>query len=172
MPTFVHIADERDAKAIRRSGLTLPKARWRDLENDCRKWGIFALPVVENFMVSHQWVRELKRRGHRSAVGIYFRVADSELVWAGLFNQAKVKVTAAEAAAKLRNDRLLGYEVIVPRSISAAEIAAIRALPSVGWRFFPQAKGNPPRCLCKFCTRGDIRSRKMRERLDPDGNYA
>jgi hypothetical protein len=172
MPIFVHIADERDAQAIRCNGLTLPKSRWRNFENDHQKWGVFALPVIENFTLSHQWVRELKRRGHRSAVGIYFHVADTELVWVGLYNQAKIQVTAAEATAKLRNEQLLGYEVIIPRSISSAEVSAIRVLPSVGWRFFPGAKGSPPRCLCKFCNGGDINSRRMRARLDPDGNYA
>lgn len=72
MAIFVHIADERDAQAIRRNGLALPKARLRAFENERRKWGVFALPVIDDFMLSHQWVRELKRRGHRSAVGVYF----------------------------------------------------------------------------------------------------
>jgi hypothetical protein len=172
MATFVHIADERDALAIRRNGLTLPKARWRSSENDRYKWGVFALPVIADFMLSHQWVRELKRRGHRSAVGVYFRIADNELVWAGLYNKEKTQMTATEAAARLRNERLLGFEVIIPKSILASNISAIRPIPHVGWRFFPEAKGNPPRCLCKYCNRGEIRNKRMRERLDPKGEYA
>jgi hypothetical protein len=172
MTTFVHIADERDTPAIRRNGLALPKTRYRDAENERYKWGVFALPVVEDFMLSHQWIRELKRRGHRTASGIYFRVADAELVWAGLYNQNKVQVTAAEAAARLRTEKLLGYEVIIPRAIVASEIVAIRTLPHVGWRFFPAAKGSPPRCLCRFCQRGDMKSRRLRQRLDPNGEYA
>lgn len=172
MTIFVHIADERDAKAIRRNGLALPKNRLREFESKRHKWGVFALPVVEDFMISHQWVRELKRRGHQLAVGIYFRLPDDEPVWAGLFNQDKEPMTAAEAASRLRTQRLLGYEVIVPRSIAASEISAVRPLPHVGWRFFPESKGNPPRCLCRYCNRGDIKSRRMRGRLDPDGQYA
>jgi len=172
MPTFVHIADERDALSIRKNGLALPKLRWLEYENERYKWGIFALPVIEDFMLSHQWVRELKRRGHKLAVGVYFRVADNEPVWAGIYNQAKVQLTAAEATAKLRNERLLGYEVIIPRTINASEITAIRVVPHVGWRFQPEAKGSPPRCLCRYCVRGDIKSRRMRDRLDPKGEYA
>jgi hypothetical protein len=172
MTTFVHIADERDALAIRRNGLALPKARLRAIENERYKWGVFALPVVEDFMLSHQWIRELKRRGHRSAVGVYFRVEDDELVWAGIYNKEKTKITAVEAAARLRNEKILGFEVIIPRSILASEISAIRSLPHVGWRFFPQAKGSRPFCLCKYCNRGDIKNRRMRERLDPTGEYA
>jgi len=172
MPTFVHIADERDAQSMRRGGLALPKNRWREFENGQQKWGVFAMPVIEDFVVSHQWVRELKRRGHRVAVGVYFRVPDDEPVWAGLYNKEKTLVTAAEATAHLRNERLLGYEVVIPRGIAASEITSIRALPNVGWRFLPDAKGSPPRCLCKYCVRGDIKSRRMRDRLDPNGNYA
>lgn len=172
MPTFVHIADERDAQAIRRSGLTLPKQRWRADENACFKRGVFALPLIEDFMLSHQWVRELKRRGHRAAVGIYFWVPDDEPVWAGRYHESKVLIPARDAAARLRDERVWGYEVIIPRSIRAADIRTMRAVPAVGWRFFPEAKGSPPRCLCRFCCRGNIKSRAMRARLDPDGDYA
>lgn len=171
MPTFVHISDERDAKSIRRNGLALPKRRWREFENEVSKWGVFAMPVVEDFMLSHQWARELKRRGHRSAVGVYFRVADDEEVWAGIYNQKKTLVTAAVAASTLRSERLLGYEVVIPRGVAHAEIVSIRPVPAVGWRFFPGAKGNAPRCLCRYCVRGDMFSRRMRDRLDPDGTY-
>jgi hypothetical protein len=172
MATFVHIADSRDAPAIRRRGLTLPKRKLRERETNGFKWGVFALPLVEDFMLSHQWVRELKRRGHRSAVGVYFRIPDSERVWAGLYNGAKAEISAARAAQTLRTERTLGYEVVIPRGIVASEIFAVRPVPSVGWRFFPQAKGAPPRCLCKYCNRGEINSRRMRDRLDPEGAYA
>jgi hypothetical protein len=172
MATFVHIADERDSLAIRRNGLTLPKVHWKAAESERHKGGVFALPVVEDFMLSHQWVRELKRRGHRSAVGIYFRIADNEVVWAGLYNKDKVQMTAAQATALLRQERLLGFEVVIPRSILAAEITAVRSVPHVGWRFSPQAKGSRPFCLCKYCNRGEIKNRKMRKRLDPTGENA
>ena len=41
-----------------------------------------------------------------------------------------------------------------------------RVLPQVvGWRYFPAAKGKPPFCTCKFCTRGEYGARRLRERL-------
>jgi hypothetical protein len=172
MSTFVHIADERDAQAIRKSGLVLPKGRFRLHESETRKFGVFAMPVVQDFMLSHQWVRELARRGRRSSIGVYFRIPDEQLVWAGLYNGAKRSCTAASSAAELREKRILGYEVIIPRSILAAEITTIRSVPAVGWRFSPQAKGKRPFCPCKFCTRGEIKARRLRERLDPNGDYA
>jgi hypothetical protein len=170
--TFVHIADERDTSAIRRSGLSLPKARLQLEETETRKFGVFALPVVQDFVLSHQWARELARSGHRSAVGVYFRVPDKQLVWAGLYNGLKHLCTAASAAAQLHERRILGYEVIVPRSIKASEITAVRVVPAVGWRYYPPAKGKRPFCPCKFCTRGDSKSRRLRERLDPNREYA
>lgn len=168
MPLFVHIADERHTQAIRRNGLKLSDSR---SGGETYKSGVFALPIVDDFMLSHQWVRELGRRGHRTPIGVYFRVGDAELVWAGLFNGTKAKITASEAANILREDLVLGYEVFIPRSILASEISKIRTVPHVGWRFFPQAKGRPPFCLCKFCNRGEIKNRKMRERLDPNGDF-
>src|ERR1051326_4315373 len=112
MPRFVHIADERDSAAIRRAGLKLPRSAARPSSGDLPPRGVFALPVTPNFLVSHQWVRELKRRGFRVAVGVYFRVPADELVWAGKYNEAKVRMSAAKAAAQLWREETLGFEVI------------------------------------------------------------
>jgi len=56
MPVFVHIADARDGAAIRRSGLRIARERlkWASVS---RPWGVFALPVVADFTVTHQWLR-------------------------------------------------------------------------------------------------------------------
>lgn len=166
MPSFVHIADERDGAAILHSGLKLPRMRLRSLRSD-HPVGVFALPVVPNFLLSHQWVRELKRRGHRTAVGVYFRVPAPEAVWAGLYNQPKQQMTAGEAASVLRGMQGFGFEVIIPRSISARDITSVRALPQkLGWRFFPDAHRRGIFCGCEYCMRGEIRSRKIRERYE------
>lgn len=164
MPLLTHITSAHHAPAIRRSGLTLPRCRYP--ETDTYKHGIFALPVIDNFLLSHQWLRELKRRGFRVAVGVYFRVPDQEQVWAGRYNQPKTLLTAAEAAAWLRRDQLLGFEVIIPRAIAAADITAIRALPqTLGWRYYPGAHGVPV-CGCPYCQRGNYNSRRLRERYE------
>lgn len=141
----------------------MPSRRWRGAN-----YGVFAMPVIDDFMITHQWARELARGGHRSAVGIYFRIPDDEPVLAGRFKTAKRQMTATEAAAHLRAERILGYEVIIPRSINANEVRAIRPVPAVGWRFFPEAKGAPPKCACDYCVGGNIKSRRLRERLRQD----
>jgi len=164
MPVFVHIADARDSAAIRRAGLRISRKRLQ-WAGEGRPVGIFALPVVADFTVTHQWLRELKRRGHRTAIGIYFRLPDDEPVWAGQYNKAKAPLTAAEAANTLRQSGMLGYEVIIPRAIGPREITAIRALPqTIGWRFFPGSHDRAP-CGCDYCQRGEIKARRIRERL-------
>lgn len=157
MATFVHIADEKHAKSIARTGLKLAKK-----QPDTQ--GVFAMPVIENFLITHQWLRELKRTGFKTAVGVYFKLPDNEPVWIGRYNQEKTLTTAAHAVAVLRNTQALGFETLIPRSIKPSEIKIIRALPqTLGWRYFPEAKGKPPFCGCDYCQRGQIKSRRIKE---------
>lgn len=158
MTSFVHIADERDVAAIRRTGLKLPRHR-----KGSARHGIFAMPVIADFQLTHQWVRELKRRGFGTAVGVYFRVADDAPVLAGRYNEAKQAMTAAEAASLLRSSRLQGFETILPDAIPARAIHAIRQLPQIiGWRYFPGAHERGVFCGCDYCQRGEFNSRKIR----------
>ena len=159
MTTFVHIADERDAAAIRRSGLKLPRGRAATPGA-----GVFAMPVVADFQLTHQWVRELKRRGFNTAVGIYFRVPDETPVLAGHYNEDKRAMTAAEAAARLQQTRMLGFETLLPRSIPARAIHAVHRLPqTVGWRYFPGAHERGIFCGCAYCQRGEYGARSIRD---------
>jgi hypothetical protein len=162
MPTFVHLTPESRVTLIRRNGI----GRLRKGLGS-RPGGLFAVPVTGDFFATHQWLRELRRRGQGPMVGVYFRIPDDETVWVGRYNQDHRRLTAAQAAAEFMGpgDRQ-GWEVIIPRRIAAKEIRRIRPLPQVvGWRFFPGAKGRPPFCACKFCTRGEYGSRRLRERL-------
>lgn len=158
MAMFVHLAPESQTRSIRRDGIV----RTRMIRDGQR--GIFAMPVTENFIVSHQWLRELKRRGCRTLSGVYFRIPDDEPVWIGRFDEEHRLVTAAEAVATLRNPaELLGMEVIIPRQVAAREICRIRHLPQVvGWRYRPGIRGW--NCMCVSCNPpGTINSRRKRE---------
>lgn len=86
MPVFVHLASERNLALIRRRGIAAGRAG-----------GVFAMPVTRNFQVSHQWLRELKRHGGGTIVGVYFRLPDDEPVEVGHFGGAHVRTTAADA---------------------------------------------------------------------------
>jgi hypothetical protein len=166
MAMFVHLAVASRVAHIRRAGIS----RVRKAHGDS-PGGVFAVPVTRNFYVSHQWLRELKRRNAGPLAGIYFRIPDGEDVWVGHYNQHHRRMTAAQAVAEFGNaDDRQGWEVIVPRRIAPSEIHRVRNLPQiVGWRFSPNAKGKPPFCTCRYCTRGEYGARKLRERLgSPD----
>jgi hypothetical protein len=165
MAMFVHLTTESRVPRIRRNGI----ARLRKGVGTTE--GVFAVPVTRNFYASHQWLRELKRRNQGPIAAVYFRVPDEQLVWVGHYGQAHRLVTAAEAVAQFtKAEDPLGWEVAVPRRIEATEIHKTRRLPQViGWRFSPKAKGKPPFCTCKFCSRGDYGIARLRKRLgSPD----
>lgn len=167
MPMFVHLTAESLAARIRGNGISRLRR-----SNTSHPGGVFAVPLTRNFYISHQWLRELKRRGEGPIVGIYFRIPDLESVWIGHYGGLHQEVTAAVAAATFSESQdRQGWEVIIPRRIAAKEIHRVRSLPQVvGWRFSPDAKGKPPFCTCKFCTRGEYGAGRLRTRLgSPDG---
>ena len=116
MVSFIHIADKNDEQAILRNGIRAVKRR-----TGVR--GVYATPVVPNFATTHQWARELKRRGIRTLVCVQFRVADEDHVLVGKYNGEKLEMTAAEAlGVVLNHSDPMGLEVVIPRKIMAREI--------------------------------------------------
>jgi hypothetical protein len=162
MVMFVHLAPESRVAVIRRNGIRRLRRPRGDFPG-----GIFAVPVTRNFFVSHQWLRELKRRNVGTIVGVYFRIPDEERVWVGHYGKMHCWMSAAEATSVFAAaDDAQGWEVVIPRRIEAADLHRVRRLPQVvGWRFSPTAKGKPPFCTCMFCTRGEYGARRLRKRL-------
>ena len=160
MAMFVHFAPESAVANIRRRGIARSRRESPNLPR-----GTFAVPVTRNFYLSHQWLRELKRRSGRTISAVYFRVPDDELVWVGHYNHAHQSMTAAEAVAVfMAAENREGWEVIVPRRVEAKEIHRTKVLPQIlGWRFSPGAKGRPP-CPCPYCSRGEFGARRLRAR--------
>jgi hypothetical protein len=158
MPTLVHIADEKSAARIKRSGIALSR----------RRGVIYFMPVVQDHFISHQWLRELKRRGTRVLVGIYFRLPPEETVWAGRYNEPHRQVPLGEAIGMLLSlPDPLGFEMLIERKIEPGEIVKVRHLPQkIGWRYKPRVHGNRP-CGCSACQRGLYGARKIREAYDP-----
>src|SRR5262245_55172705 len=111
---LVHLGDARSTSSYRRSGIRVSPGRGRIPS------GVFAMPVLLNYFASHQWLRELKRRGVRTFIGVYFRVSDDEPVLVGHYRNAHSEMAAAEAARLIMEaDDPRGYEVIVPRRIES-----------------------------------------------------
>jgi hypothetical protein len=162
MALFVHLAAEKESEAIRRAGIK-PRRLKRPLADGFDRI-VFAMPVTDDYYVSHQWLRELKRNGQRTLVGIYFRIPDDHPVMVGHYNQNHQVLPAAEAVGVVFNaEEPEGFEVIIPRKIEPGEIQNINSVPQVlGWRYYPDAKGKKP-CGCPYCTKGDINSKRIRE---------
>ncbi len=166
MSGFVHLAPERLARKMRYGGIKTARVFLRNA--DVRR-GVYAFPVLPNYTLSHQWLRELKRGGARTIVGVYFRLPDDEPVVLGHYGRGHIWVTASVAAGFLRrmtgrDKDMRGYEIIIPRKIQPKEIRKVRALPQkLGWRYWPEAHGHRP-CGCPVCwERGSIRSRRIRD---------
>jgi hypothetical protein len=157
MPTLVHITDEKNSARIERSGIAPGK-----------RGVIYFMPVVQDHFISHQWLRELKRRGARVLVGVYFRLPSEETVWIGRYNEPHRQVPLGEAIGILLSlPDPLGFEMFIERKIEAGEIAKLRHLPQkIGWRYKPRVHGNKP-CGCSVCQRGAYGGRKIREGYDP-----
>ncbi len=161
---FVHLAPESAAKAIRRAGIK-PSATPEGLPPS-----MYAMAVTDNFFASHQWLRELKASGVRTIVGVYFRIPDDEQVWLGHYGEVHRQMTANQAIGEVMHaESAEGFEVLVPRKVTAKEIHKIRHLPQVvGWRHYPGAHGRRP-CGCSFCQRdGRPGSRTLRQRYETD----
>ena len=157
MAQFIHLASEEDRRSILRTGIKVARTK-RPLV------GVFAHPQVENFVVSHQWMRELRRFRRHRIVGVRFRIPDGERVWIGKFNAEHVQVAAAEAVGIARQHAdPLGLQVVIPRPIRPKEIESVYVpLKVSGWRYYPTAKGRQP-CGCSYCQRGEPFSRKLRQ---------
>jgi len=158
MPTLVHLADERDSSSIKMNGIKIGKHRQ----------GIFCMPVLQNFYLSHQWLRELKRRGANTFVGVYFKIDSKTKVYAGRYNHNHKYIELGEAIKEIQTiDDPLGYEIIIDRKIGAKEIGKIKRLPqNIGWRYKPRANGTKP-CSCDYCIKGTIKGNRVRQKYNP-----
>lgn len=161
MPTLVHLADERQAASIRKNGLKAGKSTQ----------GIYCMPVMQNFYISHQWLRELKRFGGNTFVGVYFKIDSSQKVYAGRFNKPHKYMELGEAIKEIQSIAdPLGYELIIDRKITAKEIQKIQHLPqTIGWRYSPGSNGQYP-CGCDYCQRGKTKAKSVRRKYSNEQN--
>jgi hypothetical protein len=159
MPTLVHLADEKNSKKIIQNGLKTGRYGT----------GVYCMPVLPNFYVSHQWLRELKRSGARSYVGVYFKAPSSEMVYAGKYGQKHRHITLGEAINEIMSlEDPLGYELIIDRKIEPGEITNVKHLPqTLGWRYFPGSHNKKP-CNCEYCLRGNIKGKRTYNRLNKE----
>jgi hypothetical protein len=124
MADFVHITSVRAARRIERTGIAARSHRVAEGR------GVYCMPVLASFTLTHQWVRELRRWHGGVLVAVHLRLPDDEPVTVGRFGQPPREVTAAEAVAVVRElTDPRGYELFVPRAVAAAEVRRIRNVP-------------------------------------------
>lgn len=164
MPQFIHLADDRDIALIRKNGI-----RARRVHGGSGKW-VFAMPVLQNYYRSHQWLRELKRCGVRTISAVQFEIADDLGVKVGRYNEPHLEVTAAEAVRIfMEHSTGAGLEVLIPFSIRPRSITRIYTPDQiVGWRYYPESHLDGRPCGCPYCQRGQINNRKLREAYEAD----
>lgn len=164
MVMLVHLAPAKLAPKIRRSGIRPGEGLFGGYKSDV----VYAFPVLASYTITHQWTREVMKWRREPLVGVYFRVADDELVEFGHFNDSLVSVPAAMAAGAVRRAAdARGFEIILRRPIERREITRIAPVRGVvGWRHTPDAHLRRP-CGCPACVRsGEPGGRKLRERYD------
>lgn len=157
---LVHLTPEKNARRIRRAGIAASGYRR----------GVFCMPVLSSYVLSYQWLRELRRGGQRLIVAVHFRVPDHELVLVGHYSEAGTEMTAAEAVSViLHAEDPRGYQIVIPRSIAPTELHRVRHVRQVtGWRYQPNAHGRRP-CVCPACLgRGEYKAAVLRRRFDTD----
>jgi len=163
MPICTHLTSEKNVRHILRTGI---KAQSMSALNKDSK-GVYCMPLLPNYYVSHQWLREIKRgSGHTNLIAIDFRLPANEIVLVGHYSQPKNQFTISEAAKLIMTVKdPLGYEIFLPRSVKAVEIQKVRSVPQIiGWRYHPKAKGTEP-CTCDCCIKGQYGANKLRERF-------
>lgn len=156
MAKFVHVTSTRAAQRIQRSGIAARSF------GSAGGRGVYCMPVLPSFTLTYQWVRELRRWQPGVLVAVQLQLDDDEPVTVGRYGAPPRHVTAAEAVAVVRGlDDPRGYEVFVPRAITAAEVWRVRAVPQgVGWRYVPGAHGRRP---CPCCApRGGYKVARLR----------
>lgn len=155
MVMLVHVTAAKLEPKIKRSGLRAES-------------GVYAFPVLPSYTLTHQWTREILKWKRQPMIGVYFRIADEEVVQCGRYERASRKLPAARAIGEVRNEPdPRGFQIIIDRVIKPSEIARITPLRGVtGWRHKPDAHGKKP-CGCPGCIgRGEPGGRALRLRYD------
>lgn len=149
---LVHLARASAERAIGKGGLKGTKATiaTTPTTNTVLAHAVYAMPVVVDFWTTFQWLRELRRGHDERLVAVYARVPDNEPVYFGRYNEPHAAHTAAAAAAwVLKNPA--GAQIVVPRSIAAKDVVAIRRMKQlVGWTEVPEPSKNFA-CVCSAC---------------------
>lgn len=144
MPRLVHLTGESRRRGIARAGI---RGGAGYLGLAC---AVFASPVVPDFALTHQWLRELKRRHGERMIAVHFRAPSDEVVLVGRYGKPHASVPLREAIRRVLAEPA-GAEIVLTRSIPKKDVLAVREVTQlVGWTEVPS--GEPKwDCLCPRC---------------------
>jgi len=151
MPRLVHLAPERLTRRIDRAGLRGQRCTvFVDGVAHELAEALFAMPVVPDFAVTHQWLRELRRWGRGKLVAVYFSIPADEPVYAGRYNSEKLHGQARKMIPVVLQ-KPFGAELVVPRRVARRDIHAIaRIRQDIGWVETPDTPHKFD-CVCAAC---------------------
>lgn len=124
------------------------------------------MPRIPNFLISHQWTRELKRLGIKNFIAVDFKLPKKEEVWFGKYFRGHNRLPLNQAVAEfMANEDQVGYEFFIERKVLPSEISGIRKIPKpMGWRYEPNAHGKVP-CPCPMCIQpGGFKTADLKEK--------
>lgn len=154
MVRLVHLAPDSLKRRIERSGLRGHPGRFdvTGVGETEEPEVIFAMPMLEDFSATHQWVREMRRWQRGRLIAVHFRVPDDEDVLVGRYGPRKDRLRVGEAVSTIRASPW-GKEVVVCRRVAAKDIVAIRDVrQDVGWVETPDSD-HKYQCVCALCLR-------------------
>ncbi|MCW8931551.1 MAG: hypothetical protein OQL19_15090 [Gammaproteobacteria bacterium] len=155
MAILVHISSEKNKKSILQSGI---KTGYGNI--------VFFMPHSEQFLIAHQWARELKRSGIKNCIAVDFKIKNNEIIWFGKYNENHEKMPLNIAIDKfMKSESKYGYEFFIERKIEPKEILKIRHIKKpMGWRYMPNAHGKKP-CPCPMCIQdGGYKTNRLKEK--------
>ncbi len=119
MAKLIHITAAENEKKILYGGIKT------------NQWGlVFFMPLLPNYLISHQWARELKRSGIKNFVAVEFKLPNEELVWFGKYSGQHTNIPLNRAIIELKSkDDQLGYECFIERKIETKDITRIKHIP-------------------------------------------
>lgn len=164
MVALVHLTPEAGVRQMARSGVA---ARSRNFFGER---GVYAMPVLPSYTLTHSWTRELRRWKNSPLAAVHLRLPDDEPVTVGHYGREPQRRTAAEAVALIRalpDPR--GHQIFVPRRVAAGEVRRVRRVGQhIGWRYRPDAHGRIP-CPCCVApgTPGVAKIRRQRPMAPP-----
>ncbi len=111
---------------------------------------VFAMPMLQDFARTHQWVRELRRYRAQRIVAVHLSLPRTEQVYVGRYARPHELMPLGEAIGWVQRNHA-GAEIVVPRKVSAREAVSIRDVPQlVGWVETPEARSHYD-CVCVAC---------------------